>query len=145
VGTDMHGRARRPGRETNGERASTTRGRTHGPRPATQLIRLAKERRALKERGRQPGEGTPDPLDAAKALEEERLWLAVLGRRNEIQDRIEEAAQLLGEGRYGRCVECGTPIPKARLQALPFAVRCVACQEWFETRSRRLPAPHASA
>jgi DnaK suppressor protein len=87
----------------------------------------------------------PDPLDAAKEVEEEQLWLAVLDRRDEIRGQIKEAVELLSEGRYGRCVECNMPIPAARLQALPFAVRCLACQERFETQSSQVAVLHSSA
>ncbi|MFM1991009.1 MAG: hypothetical protein RJA99_3966 [Pseudomonadota bacterium] len=38
----------------------------------------------------------------------------------------------LESGDYGTCVDCGEAIPAARLQAQPFAVRCVACQEHRE-------------
>ena len=31
-------------------------------------------------------------------------------------------------GTYGRCEQCGRPIPQARLQALPYAALCVACK-----------------
>jgi len=38
------------------------------------------------------------------------------------------------EGRYGRCELCGEPIPRARLQAVPEAVRCVSCAELLPLR-----------
>ena len=100
---------------------------------ATQgLMALLRERRRLLEHVPAPRETTPDPLDAAKDLEEQQLWLAVSDRREEIHDQIEEAVRLLIEGRYGRCIECGMAIPAARLRALPFALRCLTCQERVE-------------
>ena len=33
---------------------------------------------------------------------------------------------------YGICEDCQEPISPARLHALPFARRCVVCQEQFE-------------
>ena len=50
----------------------------------------------------------------------------------EEERRIDEARQALAEGRYGRCVNCGTEIPPARLAAVPEAVRCLDCQRHFE-------------
>jgi len=70
------------------------------------------------------------------------LWVAVLDRRAEVEGQIKEAVQLLNEGRYGRCVACGDPIPTARLHALPFAVRCVACQEHYEATTREVVVSH---
>ena len=99
------------------------------------LMALLQERRHLLEPVRaQRDVFTPDPLEVAKDLEEEQLWLAVSERREEIRDQIEEAAQLLLEGRYGRCVDCRRAISPARLRALPFAVRCLTCQERLERR-----------
>jgi RNA polymerase-binding transcription factor len=48
---------------------------------------------------------------------------------------IDEALRRLEAGTYGECAECGTEIPAARLKALPFAVKCVNCQEQEETRT----------
>lgn len=99
------------------------------------LQALLRERRRLLEPVRaQRDVFTPDPLEVAKDLEEEQLWLAVSERREETRDQIEEAARLLLEGRYGRCVDCRRAISPARLRALPFAVRCLTCQERLERR-----------
>ena len=45
---------------------------------------------------------------------------------------LEAAIERLAAGTYGRCVDCGTDIPVARLRAQPAAVRCVACQGVYE-------------
>lgn len=47
---------------------------------------------------------------------------------------IAEALRRLSEGTYGICADCGGPIGSARLAALPFAVRCLRCQETEESR-----------
>lgn len=41
---------------------------------------------------------------------------------------IEEAESRMNEGRYGICADCGKPIVRARLMALPAAVRCADCE-----------------
>ena len=46
---------------------------------------------------------------------------------NEIQ-RIRNALQRIEEGIYGNCRDCGEPIGAARLDANPFADRCINCQ-----------------
>ena len=97
------------------------------------LMELLRERRRLLEPLRAPRDRfTPDVLVVAKDIEEEQLWLVVSERRREIQDQIEEAVLLLLDGRYGRCVECRRAISPGRLRALPFANRCLACQERLE-------------
>ena len=42
-------------------------------------------------------------------------------------ERAETALALAEAGRYGRCQQCGSPIPKERLAALPDATTCVSC------------------
>lgn len=41
---------------------------------------------------------------------------------------IDRAMTKLDNGTYGICEQCSQPIPKARLQALPYAALCVACK-----------------
>lgn len=45
---------------------------------------------------------------------------------------IEQALELMREGRYGVCEGCSTNIPLARLQALPYATYCIQCQREVE-------------
>ncbi len=79
-----------------------------------------------------------DPVDVARDLEEEQVWLAVLDQSREMQRQIDEAMLRLTDGRYGRCLDCAKPIPAGRLRALPFALRCLACQEKCERRKAPL-------
>lgn len=46
--------------------------------------------------------------------------------------RLEDAEHKLLEGTYGLCEDCGAEIEEKRLIAVPYAVRCVRCQERFE-------------
>ena len=41
---------------------------------------------------------------------------------------IEHALRRVRDGTYGTCATCGRPIAKERLEVLPQADRCVACQ-----------------
>ena len=45
---------------------------------------------------------------------------------------IEAALLRIKEGVYGLCVDCGTHIPAARMDAAPHTLRCLACQTTFE-------------
>jgi DnaK suppressor protein len=49
--------------------------------------------------------------------------------REQMLEKIEHALTRLDEGRYGQCEDCGGGIPPARLDALPYATRCVECEE----------------
>jgi DnaK suppressor protein len=46
--------------------------------------------------------------------------------------KMDAAERKLNEGTYGICEECGMDISEGRLAALPFAIRCVECEEKLE-------------
>jgi DnaK suppressor protein len=61
------------------------------------------------------------------AVERERdLTLSAQARA--AVDEIDRALRKIEIGSYGICEKCETPIPKARLKALPYAALCVACK-----------------
>ncbi len=43
-------------------------------------------------------------------------------------EEIDEALAAIDAKTYGMCENCGQPIPKARLRALPYARLCIACK-----------------
>ena len=45
---------------------------------------------------------------------------------------IEMALEKMREGSYGQCEGCSESIPLIRLQALPYATYCIACQQELE-------------
>jgi RNA polymerase-binding transcription factor DksA len=57
---------------------------------------------------------------------------AMRRQRAEVLNALERAQ----EGTYGKCVDCGLPVPEGRLEARPEASRCVGCQAKRD-RSRR--------
>jgi DnaK suppressor protein len=68
------------------------------------------------------------------------IELSLIQMRAETLERIDEALGRLEAGEYGLCVECDEEISERRLRALPFAVRCTACEErreQGEARQRR--------
>jgi RNA polymerase-binding protein DksA len=72
------------------------------------------------------------PLDAdfaeqANELEEQVALEAIEERKRSEMAEIRAALKRIAEGTYGVCENCGAEIPAARLNALPTAVRCIAC------------------
>jgi DnaK suppressor protein len=57
-----------------------------------------------------------------------------------LAQRAEVLAALarIDEDNYGRCVDCGNPVPESRLEARPATARCVPCQA--KRDRRRLPS-----
>jgi DnaK suppressor protein len=70
-----------------------------------------------------------DVLEVSDAGIQGDIEFALLQMRAETLSRIDEALVRVGAGEYGSCVECDGEIAERRLRALPFAVRCQACEE----------------
>ena len=49
---------------------------------------------------------------------------------------IESALARLENDRYGICMQCGSRIPRERLEAIPYALFCVNCKSQEERRRR---------
>jgi DnaK suppressor protein len=50
-------------------------------------------------------------------------------------NQVDAALTRLEQGSYGRCQDCGGKIPLARLDAVPYALCCVPCEEKRERAS----------
>ena len=57
------------------------------------------------------------------------MLVATLERERRTLQEIESALIRIEKGEYGICDSCGSVIPKARLDALPWARLCVQCAE----------------
>jgi DnaK suppressor protein len=77
-----------------------------------------------------------DDLEVSDADIQGDLDMALLQMSAETLLRVDEALVRLDAGEYGSCFECGGEIAERRLRALPFAVRCVACEERREKQGR---------
>jgi len=106
---------------------------------------LERRKRILADiRGRLHGSGDPDKLALINHLEEVGDWveadllndtdIAMLDK--ELSDLREVDGSLLQikAGTYGICTDCGDTIPTARLDAIPTAKRCIACQTKADKR-----------
>lgn len=49
---------------------------------------------------------------------------------------VERAIARIAAGSYGRCVDCGGSIAPERLEAVPYAARCIDCQRIWDRRTR---------
>ena len=90
-----------------------------------------------------PAEGY-DETEHAEADIQEHIEVALIQMKGETLQRVREALARLDAGEYGDCAECGGEIAERRLRALPFAVRCTACEELHEqqtARERRFASP----
>lgn len=58
---------------------------------------------------------------------EQENTLSLLQNEEQTLNEIAEALRRMDQGTYGKCEECGSAIPKARLKELPYTRFCVAC------------------
>lgn len=103
---------------------------------------LSDHRREVRERLRLLREAATDGAALVRDAEEQGLddllrdlELAVVEMKAASLQTIDTAIERLENGHYGTCVDCGAAIPSARLKAVPFAVRCVPCQEAEEAQA----------
>lgn len=79
--------------------------------------------------------GLSDEGDLAATIYEDSVAAAKATRFNNQVKTISAALEKFDNGTYGICEECGEKIPQGRLEKLPFALRCVQCQEDKENRT----------
>ena len=77
-------------------------------------------------------ESVGDVGDQALMNRERDRSIFVMEMRNRKRQSLDEALIRLREGTHGICEECGIDINDKRLQAVPFAKLCVACQSRAE-------------
>ena len=74
------------------------------------------------------------PADAGTQTFEKEKDLAVRESFREVIGRIDEALGKIERGTYGECDRCGREIAMGRLDAVPYAIYCVDCQDSIEGR-----------
>jgi DnaK suppressor protein len=77
-------------------------------------------------------EGTQDLADKASSAYTKEFLYSLSNTDREILQRVDEALQRIDKGTYGTCAECGEELNKKRLEAVPWASHCLACQEKIE-------------
>jgi RNA polymerase-binding transcription factor len=77
-----------------------------------------------------------DDLEHSDADIQDDIEAALLQMRAETLTRIDDALVRVDAGEYGSSLECDGEIAERRLRALPFAVRCQACEERREQEQR---------
>jgi RNA polymerase-binding protein DksA len=78
--------------------------------------------------------------DQAPLLHEQFVALRQRGMNRRKLNLIDAALERLDHGDFGECQACGQDIPPKRLNVIPWAAHCVACQERLE-REGSLDAP----
>jgi len=73
-----------------------------------------------------------DVIDAALDCAQGEISYQLAEVESRELERIEYALERMRDGHFGMCEGCGTNIPMARLNALPYATYCINCQREAE-------------
>ena len=79
-------------------------------------------------------ETNADALDQIQHMVEREMAMAKLGRESTFLRETRKALERIGAGIYGICVDCEEEINPRRLAAVPWAARCIVCQERSDTQ-----------
>jgi DnaK suppressor protein len=79
-------------------------------------------------------EKTADALDEVGFAAARELTTRNLERESTILRDVRAALRRVEEGDYGTCLDCEEEISSKRLNAVPWASRCIACQEQDDRR-----------
>jgi DnaK suppressor protein len=74
-------------------------------------------------------ERSPDELDETVFAAERELTTRSLELNLGLLRKVDAALGRISDGTYGTCLECEEEISQKRLNAMPWATLCIACQE----------------
>jgi DnaK suppressor protein len=76
--------------------------------------------------------GAQDMADQADSCYTKESLFQQSSNARDLLVLVQAALRREEEGGFGLCVECGEPVQKKRLEAVPWARHCVVCQELQE-------------
>ena len=82
-------------------------------------------------------EKSADQMDEIQYASERELAIRNMDRESTLLDQVMAALRRIRDGSFGICIDCESLIAPKRLAAVPWASRCVRCQEsadrdWLE-------------
>lgn len=73
-------------------------------------------------------EKSADQMDEIQYATERDLAIQNVDRDATLLRHVKAALQRIHDGSFGTCIECEEPISPKRLAAVPWAARCIECQ-----------------
>ena len=70
--------------------------------------------------------------DAAAGTLDREIDYTLEEHSEQVLEQIDAALKRLDDGTFGKCTNCGKPIPEDRLEARPWASLCIDCQRELE-------------
>jgi DnaK suppressor protein len=90
-------------------------------------------------------EKSADPMDEIQYGTERDLAICNVDRESSLLREVKAALRRLGDGSFGACVQCAEAISPKRLAAVPWALRCIQCQESADRDLREGVEPSGEA
>ena len=81
-------------------------------------------------------DGIQDIADQATSAYTKEFLLSLGDAERRLLRQVDAALGKMRQNTYGLCEKCEAEISEKRLEALPFATYCIACQEQEEEESR---------
>ena len=75
------------------------------------------------------GEATQDIADKAANSYTKEFLFSLSNTERDMLQQVDEALHRLDDHRFGFCVVCEDEVDRKRLEAVPWAKRCISCQE----------------
>ena len=85
--------------------------------------------RVLRKRGDLAIEKSADQMDEIQYASERDLAMRKVDRESSLLRDVKAALRRIQDGSFGTCIECESAISTKRLAAVPWASRCIQCQE----------------
>jgi DnaK suppressor protein len=77
-------------------------------------------------------EKSADQMDEIQLATERDLAIRNVDRESSLLRDVQDALHRIHDGSFGACVECESAINPKRLAAVPWAARCIQCQDAAE-------------
>jgi DnaK suppressor protein len=91
---------------------------------------------ALRKRDGIAIEKSADQMDEIQYASERDLAIRNVDRESNLLRQVRAALRRIHDGSFGTCIECEWVISPKRLAALPWAPRCIQCQETVDRDSQ---------
>lgn len=83
----------------------------------------------------QASEGPQDFEETAVDFLETQQEQSIKVNNEALLSEVQAALKRIEDGTYGKCIVCGDPIPEKRLEAIPWAARCLKDEQQLEQRN----------
>lgn len=80
-------------------------------------------------------DGSQEFEDVAVDFLETQQEQSILVNEQALLTEVQAALERIEQGTYGKCLNCGQPIPEKRLEAIPWAAYDVKCQAEIEQKN----------